>query len=75
MPLHYSSDPLAPLGVLRSAPYHLTVHLRHLEIKDADELRLAQMDQNATDVGQGCHWGTPIILWHPWECKEVLPHT
>ena len=66
MQLGDSSDPLTPLGVLRNAPYLLTVHLRHLEIKGADELRLAQMDQNATDVGQGGHWVTLVILWHPW---------
>ena len=75
MPLGDSSHPLAPLGVLRNAPYLLTVHLRHLEIKGADELRLAQMDQNATEVGQGCPCITPVILWHPWECLEVLPST
>ena len=75
MPLHYSSDPLAPLGVLRNAPYHLTVHLRHFEIKGADELRLAQMDQTATKVGQGSPCIIPVILWHPWECLEVLPST
>ena len=75
MPLLYFNDPLAPLGMLRSALQHLTVHLRHLKIKSADELRLAQMNQNATKVGQGRPCIIPVILWHPWECLEVLPST
>ena len=61
MQLGDSSDPLTPLGVLRNAPYLLTVHLHHIEIKGADELRLAQMDQNATEMGQGCQLMTPLI--------------
>ena len=62
VPVDDSIDPLAPLGGLRNASQDWTVHLCHLERKGTDEERLAQMDQNAPEMGQGCQWMTPLIL-------------